>query len=140
MGVGAGPGLSESARAHRCEGAGLGRAIPPSRGQVRAGSELAQRHQPDHSWQVTRGQSWPVRDEGSPDNPCISVAPSAMRDALDNQGLEAEVRIGLVTAASMQLRITFGWGGLREKLIAVDHQLDDVALELVKLAIVRNSA
>jgi hypothetical protein len=63
-----------------------------------------------------------------------------MRDALDNQGLEAEVRIGLVTAASMQLRITFGWGGLREKLIAVDHQLDDVALELVKLAIVRNSA
>jgi hypothetical protein len=62
-----------------------------------------------------------------------------MRDALDNQGLEAEVRIGLVTAPGRKLRISFGCGGLREKLIAVDHQLDDVTLELVKLAIVRNS-
>lgn len=41
--------------------------------------------------------------------------------------------------SGMKPRITFGWGGLREKLAAVDHQLDDVTLELVKLAIVRNS-
>jgi endogenous inhibitor of DNA gyrase (YacG/DUF329 family) len=41
--------------------------------------------------------------------------------------------------AGMNPRITFGWGGLREKLVAVDHQLDDVTLEQVKLAIVRNS-
>jgi hypothetical protein len=41
--------------------------------------------------------------------------------------------------AGMKPRITFGWGGLREKLVAVDHQLDDVTLEQVKLAIVRTS-
>jgi hypothetical protein len=41
--------------------------------------------------------------------------------------------------AGMKPRITFGWGGLREKLVAADHQLDDVTLELVKLAIVRTS-
>jgi hypothetical protein len=40
--------------------------------------------------------------------------------------------------AGMKPRVTFGWGGLREKLVAVDHQLDDVTLELVKLAIVRS--
>jgi hypothetical protein len=41
--------------------------------------------------------------------------------------------------AGMRPRITFGWAGLREKLVAADHQLDDVNLELVKLAIVRTS-
>lgn len=41
--------------------------------------------------------------------------------------------------AKMKPRIAFGWGGLREKLVAAEHQLDDVNLELVKLSIVRNS-
>jgi hypothetical protein len=41
--------------------------------------------------------------------------------------------------AGMRPRITFGWDGLREKLIVADHQLDDVTLELAKLAIVRTS-
>jgi endogenous inhibitor of DNA gyrase (YacG/DUF329 family) len=41
--------------------------------------------------------------------------------------------------AGMKPRITFGWGGLREKLIVVDHHLDDVTLELAKLAILRAS-
>ena len=41
--------------------------------------------------------------------------------------------------ADMKPRLAFGWGGLREKLVAADHQLDDVILELVKLAIVRTS-
>jgi hypothetical protein len=39
--------------------------------------------------------------------------------------------------AGLKPRITFGWGGLREKLIVGEHQLDDVILELTKLAIVR---
>jgi CpXC protein len=38
---------------------------------------------------------------------------------------------------NMRPRITFGWAGVREKLVAVEHQLDDVTLELVKMAIVR---
>jgi hypothetical protein len=41
--------------------------------------------------------------------------------------------------ARLKQRITFGWGGLREKLVAAEHQLDDVTLELAKLAILRNS-
>jgi len=41
--------------------------------------------------------------------------------------------------ASMKPRIVFGWSAMREKLVAADHQLDDVILELIKLAIVRTS-
>jgi endogenous inhibitor of DNA gyrase (YacG/DUF329 family) len=41
--------------------------------------------------------------------------------------------------SGMKPRITFGWGGLREKLVVVDHGLDDVTLELAKLAILRTS-
>jgi endogenous inhibitor of DNA gyrase (YacG/DUF329 family) len=41
--------------------------------------------------------------------------------------------------AAMKPRITFGWGALREKLVVAEHQLDDVTIELVKLAIVRTS-
>jgi hypothetical protein len=41
--------------------------------------------------------------------------------------------------AGMKPRIAFGWAGLREKLVAADHRLDDVTLELAKLAILRNS-
>jgi hypothetical protein len=41
--------------------------------------------------------------------------------------------------ARLKQRITFGWGGLREKLVAAEHRLDDVTLELAKLAILRHS-
>jgi hypothetical protein len=41
--------------------------------------------------------------------------------------------------AGIKPRIAFGWSGLREKLAAADHQLDDVTLELAKLAILRSS-
>lgn len=41
--------------------------------------------------------------------------------------------------AGLQARITFGWPGLREKLLAADQDLDDVELELLKLAIIRSS-
>jgi hypothetical protein len=33
-------------------------------------------------------------------------------------------------------RVVFGWAALREKLVAADLQLDDVALELLKLALI----
>jgi hypothetical protein len=42
--------------------------------------------------------------------------------------------------ARMKPRIVFGWSALREKLLAADNQLDDVILELVKLAIIRASS
>ena len=40
-------------------------------------------------------------------------------------------------AAGMQARCVFGWLGLNEKLIAQEHGIDDVALEMAKLATLR---
>lgn len=39
----------------------------------------------------------------------------------------------------MQARIAFGWAALREKILCKELELDDVTLELVKIAIVRGS-
>ena len=46
---------------------------------------------------------------------------------------------GIVQAlgARLQVRICFGWAALREKLLCAAWQLDDVILELVKLALIR---
>jgi hypothetical protein len=41
---------------------------------------------------------------------------------------------------TLRRRLTFGWAGVREKLLADDHALDDVTLELCKTAVLRNSA
>ena len=37
----------------------------------------------------------------------------------------------------MKPRITFGWAGLREKIVAAEVKLDDVVLELTKSALIR---
>ena len=42
-------------------------------------------------------------------------------------------------AAGMQARCVFGWLGLNEKLIALEHGIDDVALEMAKLATLRTT-
>lgn len=39
--------------------------------------------------------------------------------------------------AGMQPRLVFGWAAFREKLLCGEHGLDDVALELTKLAVMR---
>ena len=41
---------------------------------------------------------------------------------------------GAAFAEGMQARCVFGWLGLNEKLIALEHGIDDVALEMAKLA------
>jgi hypothetical protein len=40
--------------------------------------------------------------------------------------------------ADLQTRLVFGWPALREKLIAGEAGLDDVVLELMKIAVLRN--
>ncbi len=40
--------------------------------------------------------------------------------------------------ADLASRLTFGWPALREKLMIAEHSLSDVAIELTKLAILRN--
>jgi hypothetical protein len=44
---------------------------------------------------------------------------------------------GEALAEGMQARCTFGWLGLNEKLIAHEHGIDDVGLELAKMATMR---
>ena len=39
--------------------------------------------------------------------------------------------------AELDLRLTFGWPAVREKILAREHGLDDVALELLKLNLIR---
>ena len=39
--------------------------------------------------------------------------------------------------AGLRARLTFGWAALREKLLAGEHRLDDITLELVKVAMLR---
>jgi hypothetical protein len=38
--------------------------------------------------------------------------------------------------AGLRPRLVFGWAALREKIVAAENQIDDVALELLKLALI----
>jgi len=40
---------------------------------------------------------------------------------------------------TIRRRLTFGWAGIREKLVAQDLHLDDLTLELTKMALLRSS-
>jgi len=40
--------------------------------------------------------------------------------------------------ADLRARVTFGWAGLREKLVADEEGLDDAVLELLKMTVVRS--
>lgn len=53
-------------------------------------------------------------------------------------GAEASERLQEAGRA-LNRRITFGWAGLREKLVAADKGLDDVTIELCKAAVLRGS-
>lgn len=44
-----------------------------------------------------------------------------------------------IGAGLTRRRLTFGWAGFREKLFAAENELDDVALELTKIAVLRGS-
>lgn len=41
--------------------------------------------------------------------------------------------------AQLRPRVSFGWAALREKVVAAEHKLDDVTLELCKAAVLRDS-
>lgn len=53
-------------------------------------------------------------------------------------GAEASPRLQEI-GRGMKPRITFGWGGLREKLFCGEHGLDDVVVELCKAAVLRGA-
>jgi hypothetical protein len=67
----------------------------------------------------------------------IQAADHATFDKSYGPGASAGAReIG----AGLQVRITFGWAAFREKLVAAEAGLDDVELELLKVAILRTQA
>jgi hypothetical protein len=41
--------------------------------------------------------------------------------------------------AGLKPRVTFGWAALKEKILAAEHGLDDLELELTKMAVLRSS-
>lgn len=72
-------------------------------------------------------------------------------DVVDWPNLEAqaqaifELGYGLLAPAPAQeigrglkVRVVFGWPALREKLLAAEHQLDDITLECLKLRLLRS--
>jgi len=48
-------------------------------------------------------------------------------------------RIARELGADLTARVVFGWGALREKMVARDHTIDDIDLELMKLAVLRGA-
>lgn len=68
--------------------------------------------------------------------PALEVQDRATFDQAYGEGAARPAR---EVGAGLQARITFGWPGLREKLLVADQELDDVELELLKLAIIRSA-
>jgi ribosomal protein S27AE len=65
---------------------------------------------------------------------------TAARGVYDETFGEAASAPAQALADGLSPRLVFGWPALREKLICSDLALDDVTLELTKIAIVRNVA
>ena len=63
------------------------------------------------------------------------IARAGFEKAYGAQASAAAREIG----AGLKVRVVFGWPALREKLLCSDLKLDDVELELLKMAIVRGS-
>jgi CpXC protein len=59
------------------------------------------------------------------------------RETFDKAFGETAPRPARAIGASMSVRVTFGWAALREKLLCMDHLLDDVVLEALKCGILR---
>ncbi|MEP6739031.1 MAG: CpXC domain-containing protein [Caldimonas sp.] len=66
-------------------------------------------------------------------NELEAMARSGFANAYGEEAPEGARRIG----AGMSARIAFGWAAFREKLLAAEHKLDDVTLELLKFAVLR---
>lgn len=61
-------------------------------------------------------------------------ATAAFSKAFGEQASPAAKQLG----GDLKPRVTFGWPALAEKILAAEHQLDDVQLELLKMAILRS--
>jgi hypothetical protein len=99
---------------------------------------LAFRVDPEFTYLDAKGKQWilacPFADR--PDWPSFEkYACNFYNAAFGSDAPEASQGIG----EGMACRIVFGWNALREKLIALDQGLDDVTLELTKLALLRTA-
>jgi hypothetical protein len=83
-----------------------------------------------HSWILVRpGVDRPLWD---------SFEAGALDIFNDSFGLEAPAA-ARAFGEQLRVRVTFGWSGLREKLLCEDYGIRDVTLELTKLALIGTS-
>jgi CpXC protein len=85
---------------------------------------------------VGRGQWLLVRPAGSlADWPALEEQARATFETAYGPGTPPAVR---EMGRSLKPRVTFGWSALREKLLCAELGLDDVTLELLKMALLRS--
>jgi hypothetical protein len=64
---------------------------------------------------------------------------SQARASFDRSYGPAAPQVARELGAGLQPRLTFGWHALAEKILAREHKLNDVDLELTKMAVLRDS-
>jgi CpXC motif protein len=69
--------------------------------------------------------------------PAWQAIEAQVKDTFDRAYGERASRVAREIGAGMTPRLTFGWSALREKLVIVEYELDDVIVELAKTALVR---
>jgi hypothetical protein len=86
---------------------------------------------------VGRGQWILVRPAGNL-REWAAFEDAARKLFADSYGPQA-ARAAQELGSRLSVRVVFGWPALREKLVCREHDLDDVELELLKLAILRSA-
>ena len=82
------------------------------------------------------GQQWILVEPASNLSQWIVLEREALETFSLAYGDEAPPMVRSI-GVNLRVRITFGWPALREKLLCVDHGLDDVVLEQLKILLVR---
>ena len=90
-----------------------------------------------HYFDAGRGQ-WIAVFPANPGSAVGRNCEQQARGAFDQSFGPAAGAMAQSIGASLRSRVTFGWAGLREKLVAEEEGLDDIVLELLKITIVRS--
>jgi hypothetical protein len=112
--------LDGSFQSHICIKCGAQLRLPPHLTVMELSKSLWVAVEPAsllNDWQATEDEIWNVYDRAFGEK-----APASAREI----------------AAGIKPRLVFGWPALRETLLCPDLGLDDITLELVKIAILRN--
>ena len=73
------------------------------------------------------------------DRPLWDALEAGALDIFNDSFRTAAPSAAQALGARLVVRVTFGWSGLREKLLRQDYGIDDTVLELLKLALLRTT-